>query len=165
VVELSRSVFPICAVVALRAVRPEATVVDVLVTRAAGAIHTEEATAQVVNLYQRFLIRGNSLGRVATIAGEPCMLPFECISGLPVIKGFQIPFDDRKFTSVMLGVTARTLLARSCLDSISGVKPAARSQPFCNFPMTVQASENRLSSAEFVAGRALRGAFQRLMRT
>lgn len=48
---------------------------------------------------------------MALVTGQACMLAFESVSRFFVVEILEIPLDQREIFAVVLGVTARALLA------------------------------------------------------
>ena len=106
-------VLPVCAIVTLRAVRRPPSVVLVLVTANAVRGNAQETPVEIANLDQRPHCRGDVLRRMTAVARDPCVLAFQRVSGLPVIEGLRIPLDQGEVFSIVFGVAADALLARS----------------------------------------------------
>ncbi len=100
---------------------------------------------------------------MAAIASEPCVLSLQPKAGLFVIKRFEIKLDQGKIASIVIGMTARTLLARSWLHAEGRMETAPRCYPLGDFAMTFEAFESRFAPAELVTTGALGSAVKRLM--
>ena len=93
---------PVHEIVALQAIRAQATFMLILVAGGASGCHPEIGSAQVFD-FDRLAFLGRDVGRsVAFVAGQASMLAFEEISRVLVIEGFDIPLDQREIFSVML---------------------------------------------------------------
>jgi len=122
VVELADSDrLPVFKVVAMRTVRRQPAFMFVLMARDAGLGKPEKGLVQVFGPNCSSLRCRNLVGRVAAIAGEPCVLSFQGIAGLFVVECFGVPLDQRKIFAVMFGVATCTILAGARLDVISGM--------------------------------------------
>lgn len=124
VIELLRHAFPVVVVMALEAVLTKSALVWILMTGRTSGRNTEEGPAQIRYLDQMPFGGCDVLWTVTGIATESDMLAFKGIPGLFVIELFQVPFDQGKFSSVVLRVAARTLMIRLGFDSIESVQSA-----------------------------------------
>ena len=97
------------------------------------------------------------------VARQARVLAFECISGLLVIEGLDVPLDERKIFSVVLGMTAGAILAGARAHVIRSMKPLVRGQARCDLGVTFQALE-RGGSTEFMAGHTVGWTAQGLVR-
>ena len=116
--------------------------------------HSKESSVEIAKLNQLFLLDCHMFGRMAPVACQSSVLPFENVSGLFVIEGLQVPFDQREIASVVLGVATRAFLIGTWPNAVAGVQASARSDPPCNFRMAIKAFKNCFTS-EFVTIRAL----------
>ena len=110
-VKLAGSNFPVIIVVALQAVLTQPPFMLVLVASDAGRGHAEIRLAEIFKLDTLTFTLRHVLCCMASITGQPSMPALERVSGLLVVKGFDVPFDQRKINSVVLGVTASAFLA------------------------------------------------------
>ena len=159
VIELPGGIFPVRAVVALRAIGAQAAVVSVLVAGGAGRAQSQKGPAQIVDLDRGPLGARNIPGSVTEITADSGVFALQYIASLLVVEILRIKLDQLEVGSVVFRVAARAFLARSRLHSISGVQPLAGSQTFCDLGMAVQTLEDRLAP-KFVTGGTLRSAFQ-----
>jgi hypothetical protein len=59
---------------------------------------------------------------VAFLALYSSMLPFEGVSRLLMIKGLQVPLDERKLAAIVIGVALCAFLAGSCPYAVREVQ-------------------------------------------
>lgn len=154
---------PVFHVVARLAVRAQAPLVLILVARDATRGEAEIGAGQILGLDRRTFLRRNVSGIMALVAGQSGMFAFERISGVLVVKGFDVPLDDGEIFAVMLGMTARAFLTGAWGKVVGGVQSAVRREPGCNFGVAFQAFQGRLP-AELVAAGAVGRSVERLVR-
>ena len=162
VIEGAGDIFPVREVVAGNAIRPEASAMWIFVAGGTGFGDANKTVVEVFDFDQCALSGGNMFRSMALLALHTRMLALERVARLFVVEGLRVPLDQREVEPVMIGVALRALLAGARPDSIREVQSLASRKPLCNFPVAVKALENRLS-AQFVAGRATRRAFQILV--
>ena len=102
---------PIHEVVARSTILAQPSLVLILVASHAGGGKAEIRSTRVFDLDRRAFLGRNVRGIVALGAFQPSMLALENVPSLLVIKGFDIPLDQRKIFTVVLGMAAGTLLA------------------------------------------------------
>src|SRR3954469_7604824 len=134
-------VLPLCRVVTLLAIRPQSSVVLVLVTANAVRRNAQETPVEIANLDERTHCRGDVLRRMTAVAGDSCVLAFQRVPGLPVIEGLWVQLDQGEVFSIMFGVAADALLARSRGEMISSVQAFAFGQSLGDLRMAIQALE------------------------
>ena len=157
-----RERLPVFGIVALLAAGAKSSVVRILVTGGASGRETEVGPAEIFKLDSRTLNGRDPPGRVAAATFQMSVLAFERISGLLMIESLEVPLDEREVLAVMVGVTACTLFAGSGLHAVGRVQAATSVEPPRDFSMAVKAAKRR-SSAQFVAGSAVRRPIQRLV--
>ena len=127
---------PVHEIVALQAIRTQATFVLICVAGGAGGRHTEIGSAQVFD-FDGLAFLGRNVGRiVAFVAGQASMLAFEEVSRFLVIEGFDIPLDQREIFPVVLRVAAGAFLAGTLGDVIGGVQAFVSRKPSRYFGVT-----------------------------
>ena len=94
---------------------------------------------------------------------QPGVLALENVPGIFVIEGFDIPLDQRKIFTVVLGMAAGALLAGTARNVVAGVQSLMSREPASDFGVTVKAFEGSLT-AEFMATGAIGGAVEGLVR-
>lgn len=104
------------------------------------------------------MVRGMAAG-----AGHPRMLALENISSEFVIESLGVPLDEWKILTVVLGMTAGTLIARALRNVVGSVQSLARGKPGCNFSVAVEAFE-RGYRTELVTSGAVGSASEELVR-
>ena len=134
----------------------------ILMASGTGRTYSKKSLVQIANLDQLFFRRRYMLGRVAPVARQSGMLPFENVSGLLVIEGLQIPFDQGKIAAVVLGVATRAFLIRGRLRAVTRVQPFARRDSACNLRMAIKTFKNCFAP-ELVTVRTLCRPLQCLM--
>lgn len=85
--------FPVVEAVTMLAVRSQPAIVLVLVAGCACGRNSKECSVQVFDLDRRSLRWRNMISRVTAIAGQSGVLAFQCVSGLFVIEGLEVPLD------------------------------------------------------------------------
>ena len=100
---------------------------------------------------------------MAFLAIQPRVFAFEKVSGFLVIELFGIPFDQREVRSIVIGVAAHTLLARSSGDVIRPVQAALGGDARTNVGMAPDAAKFRLATPDLMAVGAVHGAVEKLM--
>jgi hypothetical protein len=86
VIELPGGILPVGAVMTLRALGAEATVMRVLMTGCTRRAQSEKGLAQIMNLDLRPLGASDMRRSVTEIATEYCVLPLQHVASLFVIK-------------------------------------------------------------------------------
>jgi hypothetical protein len=162
VIELPSGVFPVDAVMTLRAFGTKATIVRVLVAGRTRRTQSKKSPAQILDLDRGSPGAGNMLRRVTEIAAEARVLALQYIASLFVIEIPRLPFNQLEVASIMLGMATRALLARFRLHPVGGMQPLPGSQPLRDFGVAIETPENCLT-AKLVTTGALGGAFERLM--
>ena len=142
--------------------RSQATFVLILVAGDASGREAEVGAVRVLDLDGRAFLRRDVRGIVAFVAGQAGVLTFEQVTGVFMIEGLDVPLDQRKIFSVMLGVAACALLAGTGGDAVSGVQSPARRKTGCDLGVTIQALQCRLST-KLVATGAVGGSVQGLV--
>lgn len=112
---------PVIVVMAVQAIRSQATLVLVLMAGYTTLRKSKKCTVEILNLNSGALVRRNAAGVMTPVTIEPGMLAFEGISRLLVIKVLDVPFDQGKVFAIVLGVAAYAFLARSWLDAVRGM--------------------------------------------
>lgn len=126
VIELPGGIFPVGAVMTLRAFCAQATVVRVLVAGCTGRAQSEKGPAQIPDPDRRSPRGRNVLRRVTEIAAKSRVLALQYIASLFVIKVLGVPLDQLEVQAIVLRMAARAILARSSLHPISSVQPLPR---------------------------------------
>ena len=153
---------PVHEIMALQAIRAQATFMLILVACGASRRHTKIGSVQVLD-FDGPAFLGRNVGRiVAFVAGQASMLAFEEISRVLVIESFDIPLDQREIFSVVLRVAAGAFLAGAGGNVIRSVKPFVSRKPTRYFGVTGQTLQRSLA-AKFMATGAVGGSIQRLM--
>lgn len=163
VIERAGDIFPVVEVVASRAIRPQAAAVRILVAGGTAFGDAHEAAIEVFDFDQRPFGGGNMFGCVALLTFHAGVLAFEDVPRLFVIESLDVPFDQRKVESIVIGVALDAFLTRPGPDSVREVQPLVGRQTRGNFAVTVQTPENDVST-QLVTGSAARGAFEVLVR-
>ena len=110
-IELAGGNFPTVVIVALQAGLSESALVFILVAGGARRRDTEKGLVQIFEL-DTFTVRPRHVfRRVTPIAGQARVLTFKRITGLLVVKGPDVPLDQRKIRAIVLGVAASAFLA------------------------------------------------------
>lgn len=104
---------PVLIIVALQAILAEPAFVLILVASNASSRESQISPIQILLFDCRPLLGGNMCRVVTLIASQPRMFAFQNVPGFLVIEGLDVPLDEWKVLAVMLGVAARTFLARS----------------------------------------------------
>ena len=151
--------FPVVVVMALQAIGAQPSLVLILMAGRTSRRNAEERLTQILDLDFRAFGRRDMLRRMAAIARQPCMLAFERVSGLFVVKSLDIPLDQREIFSIVFRVAARALLARSWIDVIGRMQSLMRSDARGNLAVTIQTLQSRCRS-QFVATGAVGRAVQ-----
>ena len=102
--------FPLVVVMTLQAVLAQAAFVFVFMASYARGRDSEESPIQVLGLDALTFAGGNMFGRMAPVAGQPRVLAFERVTGLAVVKSFDIPLDQGEVHAVVVGVATGALL-------------------------------------------------------
>src|SRR5579859_5190309 len=101
---------------------------------------------------------------MALTTGQASVFTFEKVAGVLVVKGFDVPLDQREVFAVVLGVAAGALLAGAWGNVVGGVKSLVSRKARRNLSVTVQALQGGLP-AEFMAAGTVGRSVQRLVRT
>lgn len=152
--------FPVLEVMALLAVRAEASFVLIFMTGDTSRRQAKIRAVQILDLNRLALKRRSVRWIVTFVAVEYGVLTLEHISGFLVIEGPYIPLDQRKIFSIVFGVAARTLLTGTCGDVIGGVETLVSRETACNLSVTLQTLQLSLST-ELMATGAVGGSIQR----
>ena len=112
---------PIHKIVALQAVRSQAALVLILVTRDATRRETKICPARVLDFYGRAFLRRDVARIVAFITGQALVFAFEQVSRFFMIEGLDVPLDQREVFPVVFRVAAGAFLARAGRNVIGGV--------------------------------------------
>lgn len=164
VIELAnRNRLPIGVVVALGTIHTQPPLMRILVASRAGLRNTQKAARQVLHLDRRALRGSDMLGSMASSASYPGVFAFENITGELVIEGLDVPFNERKILTVVLGVAAGAVVAGARRNVVGSVEPLARGKSGCNFSVAVEALQ-RGRGTELVTSRTVSCAVQRLVR-
>ncbi len=157
-----RGGFPIGEIVALGAIGPELTLVDIHVTRHAAGREPEKSPAQILDADQAVSGLADVLRLVALIALESGVLTLQRIAGLVVIERLERrqPMDERKILAVMLGMAFGAI---SLVDQ-AGVEAASLGDPLRNLNVAFLALQNGAAETDLVTTRALRRPAERFMR-
>lgn len=154
---------PLFDVMTLLAGLSEPSVVRILVTSGAGRGQAQIGAAQVFDLDRRPLRRHNSRRRVATIAGQPCVLALKRVSSFFVIESFCVPLDQRKVFTIVFGMAAGALPAGAGRNVVSRMQSLAGIEPGGDFGVAVQTLERCLSPKLVTTG-AVGRSIERLVR-
>lgn len=157
--------FPVLEVMALSAIRTEPPLVLILVTGNAGCGKPQKSFVQVFRFDGCAFRRGYFVGIVALVARQSAVLPFQHVTGLLVVESLGVPLDEREVFPVVIGVATRAFLARSWLDVVGGVQSFMCGNARGDVGVALGTTESGLPSSNFVAGRAIGGAAQELVRT
>jgi hypothetical protein len=118
VIESSRDAFPSREIVALRAIRTEASVVWVLVARDAGFRYADKGSVEVFNSDQRALSGRNVFGAVALLAFHASMLAFQNVARLFMVESLLVPLYEGEIKAIVIRMALRALLAGARGDAI-----------------------------------------------
>lgn len=143
---------PIGGVVALLAIGAEAALVLVFVARDATGRETEIGPARILDFDRRSFLRRDVGCVVALVTAQAGMLAFEQVSGFLVIEGLDVPLDQWKILAIVLGVTARALLAGAGRKVVSRMQPLVGIEPAGNFRVAVQTFERGLAAELMATG-------------
>ena len=165
VIKRGRDILPVVEVVALCTVRPQSSLMRVVVAAPASLGQPDEGSRQILHLDQRFLAGCDVFWHVALPAFEARVLPLQGIAGLLVIERLRIPLDDREVAPVVIGVAFGALLARTRPQPVRRVQPLVSIQPSGDLRVTVQAFESRLSTSQLVTRGAIGSALKIFVRT
>lgn len=113
--------FPVGVVVALETIRAQPSVVRILMAGDATRRDAQKSIVQILDFDRRALSLGDTLGGMTSIAGESCVFTLKGVSRLLVVECFRVPLDEREVLTIVFGVTARALLARTRLDVVGSV--------------------------------------------
>jgi hypothetical protein len=102
---------PVDGVVTLQAVRPEPSVVPVLMACNAARRYSEECPGQILDFDFRTLTLGYVFRAVALVTVQPRVFPLESPPGLPMIETRALPFCDRKIFAIVLRVAGNAIQA------------------------------------------------------
>lgn len=155
--------FPVVVGVALKTILAQAPVVLVLVTGHTIRGNAQKGLIQVSNFDRGARGRRYVLGAMTAIAGDPRVFALEDVSRLLVVEGCDVPFDQRKIFSVMLGVATHASLAGARAKVVRGVQTLPAGNTRSNFAVAIHTSERCLPGGQFMAGGAVAGAIERLM--
>lgn len=162
-VELADSnCFPIVVGVALQTILAQPSFVLVLMTCQATGRNAEERLIGIVDFDRRAIGLRDVLGTMAAVAGEARVFALEGVSGLLVVEGSDVPFDERKVLSVMLRVATNAFLARARTQVVRSVQALPCGDAISNFGVTSHASKRGLAT-QLVTGSAIAGSAQRLV--
>lgn len=154
---------PVLIVVALQAVRTQPAFVLILVAGHARGGQAQIAPVKVLVLDRSPLLRTHVQGAVAAAASEAGVLAFQHVTGIFVIEGLDVPFDQGKVFAVVFRMAARTFLAGTQRNVKCGVQAAVGRKANADLGMTLQAL-HRCLAAELVALGAIDGPVERLVR-
>jgi hypothetical protein len=160
VIKLARNSLPGLIVVTLQTVLTKAPVVLILVTSNATCGKTEKGSAEVLELDAQALGRWDVLWSVALLTLQAGVFSLKEVTGLPVIKSFAVPFDERKLAAIMLGMAARAFLARTWFDPKRAVKALPGSKPARHLAVAIEAAQDGCATHS-MAARALGVAIQK----
>lgn len=100
---------------------------------------------------------------MALVAVQTDVLALEHVAGFLVIESFDVPLDQRKVESVVIGVAAGALLTGTRRDVVRGVQTPVRRQPHRNLGVTLHTLQFGLAT-ELVALGAICGTVEELVR-
>ena len=110
-IELSRGNFPAVVVVALQAVLSESAFMLILVASHTCGRNSQKGLVQIFEL-DTFTFRSRHVFRgVATIADQARVFALKRVTGLLVVKGLDVPLDQREIYAIVLRVAASAVLA------------------------------------------------------
>lgn len=101
---------------------------------------------------------------MALVAGEARVLALENVSGVLVIEGLRVPFNQWEVAAVMLRVATGTFLVGTRCNVIRRVKAAPGGNAGGDLGVAFEALERSFTAATLVAVGAVGGAIQRDMR-
>lgn len=99
---------------------------------------------------------------VTLVAGQSRVLSFKNVSSFFVVKSLDVPLHEREVQTIVLRVTAGTLLTRSGRDVVRSVQPFVSGQTTGNLSVTVQALQRSLPT-EFMAASTIRSSIEELV--
>jgi hypothetical protein len=151
---------------AARAVVTELTAMLVLVATGTGPRKPEESAIQVLDLYSGARGRWNLLRVVALLAFQRGVLPGKRETGLPMIQSFavRLPADELEIQAVMLGMTARAILACRVRGQPDPMHALPLGYTSLYLRMTIEALQLNCAAAQVVALGAIEHAGKRLVR-
>ena len=123
----------------------------------------EEGLAEVLRLYIRALGGGDSIGKMALIAGQAGVFAFQQVAGFLVVELVRIPLDERKIHSVVIRMAAYAFLAGAGRNVIGAVQPAFGGDSRPDIGVTADALELWLTSSDLMTIGAVQGPIQKLV--
>jgi hypothetical protein len=158
--------FPVREIMTLQAIVSELAFVHIFVARHAVLRQTEERLRKIFHFDERAILANHISRRVALFARDGRMLSLQLVAGQAMIKLFlrRLPVDQAKVFPVMFQMAANAILTIGVRHMKLIVIAVLGRKPFGDFFVALQAFEGGRAGAELVAGSALRGAAQGLMR-
>jgi hypothetical protein len=150
--------FPICGVMAARAILAQLSFVIVHMARHACLRQSQVGLAEIFVLDKCTFGRCDVRRGVALLAVHLGVFAIQWIPGEFVVKLFDrnIPVNQMKVNSVVLKVAVHTIFALRILHLQSGMKTMFFRKRLGNFLMAIQALESRGFGSKLMAGSALR---------
>lgn len=145
---------PIDEVVAGSAILAQPPLVLILVASHARRGKAQIGSAGIFDLDRGAFLGRNVRGIMALRTLQPSVLALENVPGIFVIEGFDIPLDQGKIFTVVLGMTAGAFLAGTARNVVGRVQALVSGEAGSDFSVTVQAFEGSLT-AEFMATGAI----------
>ena len=146
---------PVDEVVATLAIGAKPPFVLVFVAGNASGRETQVSPVGILDLDRRAFLGRDVRRIVALIAGQTGMLALKRVPGVPMIERLDVPFNEREVFSIVLGVTARALLAGSGRDVVRRVQTFVSGKAAGNLGMAIQTLQRRLTS-ELVTASTIR---------
>jgi len=165
VIESPRNILPVIEIVAVCAVRAQASAVRVFVTGGTGFGNPDERPVEVLHLDEGAHAGGNVLGSVALFAFQPRVLSFKHVAGLFMVEILRVPFDYGEVETVVIGVALGAFLAGTGPDAIREMQAPVSREPGSDLGMAVETLEGGLASTELVTSGTVRSTVEFFMGT
>jgi hypothetical protein len=138
-VESSCDILPVVEVVTLLALRTQPSLMWILMAGSAGLGDAAEGPIQILHLDERAVARRNVLGRVAFLTFDPCVLSFQQVARLFMIKGLRVEFRNREIEPVVVGMTLGAFLAGAGPETVGEVQAFVSREAPCDLGVAFQA--------------------------
>jgi hypothetical protein len=153
VIELTDvDLLPVDEVVTGLTIGTETSFVLIFVAGGTRSRYAQVRAVEILFFNRGAILRQNVGWHVALVASQPRVFAFEDVSGFLVIEGLDVPFDERKIHSVVLGMAAGTFLARSWRNVVSGVQSFMCREAISDLGMALQAFQRGLAAKLVTTG-------------
>lgn len=157
--------FPIGEIVALQAVVAELALMGIFVARHAVLGKPEKRSREILHFDESALLADHVHRRVAFLASNSGVFPFQLVTGHLVIKLFlrRLPVNQIEIFAVVLKVAANAVFAIGIAHLNLEVVAVLGGKAPGDFLVAIHALKGRSVGAELMAARALRRSCQRLV--